>query len=124
MIMEQINLSRKTKEKQQATVFRESKPPKKMDDMGMRVEGGWSMLHDAYTKADAFGVFDPKHDQPPDYQKRGGEDDTSHSDPQLDVEKTKFNLDSPEANPKCDSCGNRPGLQRSDHCTIGGKCAF
>lgn len=62
-IMEQIDLSKKTNNKLQAAIFRDAKPPTKMVDIVMRVEGGLSACLNAYSKADAFGLFNSKQDQ-------------------------------------------------------------
>ena len=125
LIEDQLTLAKKTKDKLQAAIFRNSKPPTKMVDMGMRVEGGWSTCHDAFTKADAWGLFD-RHNQPA--PKRAQESDTASLAP--DGKKPKPDTQ-PQPDPadathkeKCDHCGNRPALQRKDPCIIGGRCAL
>lgn len=42
-----------------------------MVETGMRVEGGWSVYYDAYAKADTWGLFDTRPDQPTRPHKRG-----------------------------------------------------
>ena len=131
LILEQIHLSKKTKDKLQAAIFRDTKPPTRMVDMGMRVEGGWAACHDAYTKADAYGLFDSMPDRSAaTHQKRGHDDDTSLDDKTPDSKKYRPDRpqpDSADANThkeKCDNCGNRPALQRTEPCVIGGGCSF
>ena len=102
-----------------------------MVDMGARVASGWSACHDAYVKADTFGLFDPLDDgqTSQESRKRSVQSDgifipekKVNATPDRDADQQQGDRHTHKR--KCDGCGNRPDLQRTDPCNIGGKCSF